>query len=259
MPYIIAAVAEKIGTITLNNERHRNALSKPLVDEAVAALGSFREAKVRVAILRARQGAKVFSAGHDVSELPESRRDPLGWDDPLRQLVREIENFPAPVIAMVEGSVWGGATETVFACDCVVATQSATFAVTPARLGIPYNVGGLLTLLNATGLRMAKEMTITGRPIDAARAERHGMINYVVPGPEIEAFTLKLAAQIAENAPLSVAVMKEQLRILAGAHMMSPQGFERIQGLRRIVYDSQDYQEGVRAFKEKRRPAFRGE
>jgi methylmalonyl-CoA decarboxylase len=259
MPYIIAAVDEKIGTITLNNERHRNALSKPLVDEAVAALGSFREAKVRVAILRARQGAKVFSAGHDVSELPESRRDPLGWDDPLRQLVREIENFPAPVIAMVEGSVWGGATETVFACDFVVATQSATFAVTPARLGIPYNVGGLLTLLNATGLRMAKEMTITGRPIDAARAERHGMINYVVPGPEIEAFTLKLAAQIAENAPLSVAVMKEQLRILAGAHMMSPQGFERIQGLRRIVYDSQDYQEGVRAFKEKRRPAFRGE
>jgi methylmalonyl-CoA decarboxylase len=259
MSYIIAKVAEKIGTITLNDERHRNALSKQLVDEAIAALQSFRETKVRVVIVRAKEGAKVFSAGHDVSELPEARRDPLGWDDPLRQLVREIENFPAPIIAMVEGSVWGGATETVFACDFVIAAQTATFAITPAKLGVPYNVGGMLTLLNATGLRMAKEMTFTGRPVDAVRAERHGMINYVVSAAEIEAFTLKFAAQIAENAPLSVAVMKEQLRILAGAHMMSPQGFERVQGLRRIVYDSQDYQEGIRAFKEKRRPAFRGE
>src|SRR5215831_8312115 len=145
MSYIIAKVVESIGTITLDDERHRNALSKPLVEEVIAALGSFREGRVRVAILRAKQGARVFSAGHDVFELPESRRDPLGWDDPLRQLVREIENFPAPVIAMVEGSVWGGATETVFACDLVIATETATFAVTPAKLGVPYNVGGMLT------------------------------------------------------------------------------------------------------------------
>jgi methylmalonyl-CoA decarboxylase len=259
MPYIIAKVADKIGTITLDHDRRRNALSAPLVKEVMAALDSFRKTKVRVVILRARKGAKVFSAGHDVAELPESRRDPLGWDDPLRQLVREIENFPGPVIAMVEGSVWGGATETVFACDFIVATETATFAVTPAKLGVPYNVGGMLTLLNATGLRMAKEMTFTGRPIDAVRAEHHGMINYVVASTEIETFTTELATQMAENAPLSVAVMKEQLRILAGAHTMSPQGFERVQGLRRVVYDSRDYQEGIRAFKEKRKPVFRGE
>jgi methylmalonyl-CoA decarboxylase len=259
MPYIFAKVADAIGTLTLDNEKRRNALSQPLVAEVIAALSSFREAKVRVVILRAKRGAKVFSAGHDVDELPKSRRDPLGWDDPLRQLVREIENFPGPVIAMVEGSVWGGATETVFACDFIIATETATFAVTPAKLGVPYNVGGMLTLLNATGLRIAREMTFTGRPIDAVRAERHGIVNYVVPATEIEPFTLQLAREIAENAPLSVAVMKEQLRILAGAHTMSPQGFERVQGLRRVVYDSQDYQEGIRAFKEKRRPVFRGE
>jgi len=259
MPYIITNITEKIGTITLDDQRRRNALSAPLVKELIAALASFREAKVRVVILRAREGSKVFSAGHNVVELPESRRDPLGWDDPLRQLVREIENFPGPVIAMIEGSVWGGATETVFACDFIVATETATFAITPAKLGVPYNVGGMLTLLNATGLRMAKEMTFTGRPIDAVRAEHHGMINYVVPAAEIEAFTIQLATQMAENAPLSVAVMKEQLRILAGAHTMSPQGFERVQGLRRIVYDSYDYQEGIRAFKEKRKPVFLGE
>ena len=258
MSYTTSEVSAFIGTITLDHERRRNALSHALVDEVITALHAFRKTNVRVVILRAKPGAGVFSAGHDVDELPESRRDPLGWDDPLRYLIREIENFPAPVIAMVEGSVWGGATETVFACDLIVAAETATFAVTPAKLGLPYNVGGMLTFLNATGLRMAKEMTFTAQPIDAARAERHGMINYVVPAPELEPFTLRLAHQITANAPLSLAVMKEQLRILAGAHPMTPQGFERVQGLRRVVYDSEDYREGIRAFKEKRKPAFKG-
>jgi hypothetical protein len=87
-------------------------------------------------------------------------------------------------------------------------------------------------------------MILTARPVDAVRAERFGLINYALPVAELEAFTLGLARQIAANAPLSVAVMKEQLRILCGAHPMSPQGFERVQGLRRVVYDSRDYQEG---------------
>ena len=96
MSYVIAEVVENVGTITLNDERRRNALSHRLVKEAIAALGSFREAKVRAVILRARQGVKVFSSGHDVSELPESRRDPLGWDDPLRQLCARSRISPAP-------------------------------------------------------------------------------------------------------------------------------------------------------------------
>jgi methylmalonyl-CoA decarboxylase len=250
---------DQIGVITLDHPAKRNALSEALIKEITAALADFKARRLRVAILRAQAGVKVWSAGHDVDELPESRRDPLGWDDPLRHLIREIETFPAPVIAMIEGTVWGGACETAFACDLIVATPQATFAITPARLGVPYNIAGVLTFLNTATLRIGKEMAFTAQPVSAERAERLGMINYVVPVEELDAFTFGLAATICENAPLSIAVMKEQLRILAGAHPMSPQGFERVQGLRRVVYDSDDYQEGIRAFKEKRKPVFRGE
>lgn len=252
-------IEDAVGTITLNHEAKRNALSERLVDEVIAALAEFRRQGVRCAVLRATPGAKVWSAGHDVSELPEGGKDPLGWRDPLRHLIRELENFSAPVIALIEGSVWGGACETVLACDLIVATPEATFAATPARHSVPYNVSGLLTFLNAAHIHIAKEMLFTALPIPAKRLERMGIVNHVLPADEIDAFTYDMARTITRNAPLSISVMKEQLRILAGAHTMSPQDFERIQGLRRVVYNSSDYSEGIGAFKAKRQARFRGE
>jgi len=255
---IASRIDGTIGTITLNHEAKRNALSELLVDAVIAALAEFARREVRCAVLRAAPGVKVWSSGHDVSELPEGGRDPLGWRDPLRHLIRELENFPAPIIAMIEGSVWGGACETVLACDLIIATPDATFAATPAKHGVPYNVSGLLTFLNAAHIHIAKEMLFTAQPIPASRLERMGIINHVAPADEIEAFTYAMAGSIAQNAPLSISVMKEQLRILAGAHTMSPQDFERIQGLRRVVYNSSDYADGLLAFTEKRKPDFQG-
>ena len=93
MPSILVSITDAIATITLAAPKH-NALSASLVREVTAALASLAQQQARVVILRAQAGATVWSAGHDIDELPEARRDPLGWDDPLRRLVREIEDFP---------------------------------------------------------------------------------------------------------------------------------------------------------------------
>lgn len=258
MPLVLHHVEGEVSTVVMNHAEKRNALSEALIDEVAGALAAARDAKARAIVLRAPEGVKVWSAGHDINELPQRGRDPLGWSDSLRVLVRAIQDTPAPVIALIEGGVWGGACEVALACDMLVATPEATFAITPAKLSIPYNLSGLLTLMNTVPLPVAREMLFTAQPITAAQAFNFGMINYIKPPEEIAAFVAGLAAAICRNAPLSVAVMKEQLRLLASAHPLSPEVFEKIQGLRRLVYDSADYEEGLRSFAEKRRPVYRG-
>jgi len=258
MALVKKELSNSVGTIIMDNPAKRNVLSDAMIHAITDALVGFRQQEVRAVILRATPGTKVWSAGHDVMELPDRGRDPLSWNDPLRVLVRAIQEFPAPIIALLEGGVWGGACEAALACDMLVATPEATFAITPAKLGIPYNLGGLLTLINAIPLPVVKEMLFTAQPIPAAQALNLGMLNYIKPADEIEAFVQGLAASIVQNAPLSVTVMKEQLRLLSSAHAMSPNVFERVQGMRRIVYDSADYQEGIDSFKQKRKPTYTG-
>lgn len=259
MSLVLTQHSDHVGTITLDHAEKRNALSAALVEAALGAFDVMERARTRAVILRAQPGAKVWSAGHDIRELPAGRRDPLGWSDPLRTLVRRIEEFPAPVIAMIEGSVWGGACELALSCDLVVATPEVTLAITPAKLSVPYNISGLLTFMNRMPMSALKEMAFTGEPIDAARALSLGIVNHLKEAAEIEAFTEALAARIAQNAPLSVTAMKRSLGILASAHALPPITFEQIQGVRRRVWDSQDYLEGIAAFKERRSPVYRGE
>jgi len=248
----------QVAVITLANTPKRNVLSDAMIESILAGLEQARAIEARCVILRAEPGVKVWSAGHDVAELPESHRDPLGWSDPLRVVIRAIEEFPAPVVALVEGGVWGGACEMAFNCDLVVATPESTFAITPAKLGIPYNVSGLLTFMNVIPLHAVKELIFTADPMGAHRAHELGAVNHVVPADEITDFCLTLGRRIESLAPLAIAVMKEELRVMASAHSITPRMFERVQGLRRHVYDSGDYQEGIRAFKEKRPAVFKG-
>jgi methylmalonyl-CoA decarboxylase len=257
MPLVRVSSEDGIGTITLNHGRV-NPLSTALIAAITEALDTLTCQGARVVILRAPAGATVFSAGHDVRELPTNGRDPLTYTDPLRTVVRTIESCPLPVVAMIEGSVWGGACELVISCDLIVAADDASFAITPAKLGIPYNLSGILTFMNGTDIHFIKEMLFTAEPVPAARLMACGVINHVVPREQLEGFTLDLARKIAQRAPLVQQTMKEEIRVLAEAHPLSPEAYERIQALRRTVYDSQDYREGIRAFLEKRQPTFQG-
>jgi len=251
-------ISGQIGTITLNNPKKHNCLSKELIDDLCAALDEMKKREVRVVILRASAGAKVFSSGHDVRELPTNGRDPLTFNDPLRRVVRMIELFRAPIIAMVEGSVWGGACELVMSCDLIVACEDSMFAITTAKLGVPYNISGVQNFLNTGGMPLCKEMLFTAQPLPVKRLVDRGIVSHAVPREQLESLTMEIAGQIAQNSPLAISLLKEELRLLTASHNLGPETFERVQAMRREVYDSADYQEGIRAFFEKRAPRFHG-
>jgi len=253
-----ADVVGRVGIITLADRDKRNAIGAEMASRVIAALQSLQARQVRAIVLRAAPGMDVWSAGHDIGELPPGQRDPLGYDDPLEELIRAVRTFPAPVVAMVHGTVWGGALDLVLSCDLAIGDETASFAITPANLGLPYNMTGLLHFQGRLPINVIKEMFFTAAPIDARKAREWLLINHLVPWDRLETFTMELAATMATKSPLAIAVIKEQLRVLSDYQPIAAQVYERVQGLRRQAYDSSDYVEGLEAFAQKRQPIFRG-
>lgn len=256
MSFIRANFADPIGTIAFDNYARRNTLSAATIDEMLAALERFKAARARAVIIRSATPGKVWSAGHAVDELPEAGVDPLPYNDPLECLLREVKSFPAPVIAMVQGGAWGGACDLVMSCDIVLGDETCAFAITPAKIGLPYNVNGFLDFMKRLPLNVVKEMFFTAEPLTAERALQVGIVNAIVPAAELEARVLKLAGTIASRSPAAIAAFKETIRVLGEAAPISPATYEYLEGLRRDVYFGRDYREGIRAFLEKRRPVF---
>jgi methylmalonyl-CoA decarboxylase len=254
---ILTQIAEGIGTITLNQPAKRNALSRALVEELLAALAEFQKSRLRAVVIRAAPDVKVWSAGHDISELPHDQ-DPLQYSDPVERLLRAIASFPAPVLATVHGSVWGAATDLVLSCDLILGDETCSFAITPANLGLAYNTAGLLHFLRRLPLNLIKEMFFTAAPVKAEDAAKWGLLNHLVPAADLERFTYDLVRVMTAKAPLVLSSVKEQLRLLVQAASLTPDAFERVQELRQRVYQSEDYREGIRAFHEKRKPVFSG-
>jgi methylmalonyl-CoA decarboxylase len=259
MALVLTELKDHIGWITLNHDAKRNALSVGLLTELLDGLKDLRQRKARVIIIRANKGAKVWSSGFYIDELPRDGSDPLSYDNPLQKVIRLIQGIPVPVIAMAEGSIWGGACNIAFICDIVIGTRNTCLAITPAKIGVPYNTSGVLQFLDIIGSHIVKEMFFTAEPISAEKALSLGIINHLVEENELESFTISLANKIIENSPLSIQVIKEQLNILGNAIPLTPQTFEHIDMLRGMAGKSSDYLEGITAFYERRKPKFTGE
>jgi len=152
------------------------------------------------------------------------------------------------VISMIEGSVWGGACDLAMTCDLLVGTPAASFAITPAKIGIAYNSAGLNHFIGVLPAHIIKEMLFTGDPISAQEARNLGLLNKLVEADQLEETTMALARTIASRAPLVVQLLKKELQRLTSGKTLSPDEFEELQGLRRRIYRSNDFKRGCRPF-----------
>ena len=243
-----------LAIVTLNRPEKRNALAMPHWQALGAAIRSFAgDTDVRAVVLTGAGGH--FCAGADIGDFESTRRDAKSGEAYTRAVDSSAEailELAQPVIAAIEGSCFGGGCGLAMDCDMRIAAKGARFAVPAAKLNIIYNLRDTRNLLALAGPGYAKRILFTGEPVDAETALRIGLVDEISEAP-LEA-AKRLALKIAENAPMSVAGAKTLLNaLIAGrpAEKLSEQ-------LSLRALESEDYQEGRRAFKEKRKPRFVG-
>jgi enoyl-CoA hydratase len=252
---------DHIATLILNRPEKRNAMSPDVLRLMCDHLRRLEaEGTTRVLIIRG-QGTQAFTSGFDIGRLPE-RRDgqrvtPSAGPGSFAHMIAELRAFSAPVIAMIHGFCMGGGLELAATCDLRMAADTAVFRMPPARLGVLYSGEGLLRFVNLIGVAKTAEIFLTACTFDAPQAYDMGLVNHVVPAAELEQQTYDMARQIAHNAPLSVRHTKQVLKLIHSFQDFS-QHAEELQRLRAICMNSDDFQEGRRAFLEKRQPVFQG-
>jgi enoyl-CoA hydratase len=252
-----------LALLTINRPQRRNALSSTLLVSLAQAIGELaQEGEVRCAILRG-AGDKAFSAGMDLAALPDGIpsdiQEQIAAKGPLRFGLDAIEEAPFPVIAMIRGYCVGAGCETSMACDIRVGAEGCRMGMPPARLGIVYPPEGLHRFIRNLGYSTTKNVFFTARLFEAAEAREMGMLDYLVEEDALEAFTEKLASDIAANAPLSLAGHKMALRLLSPMAPLSGEERGEINTAMGKALASEDAREGITAFREKRDPVFRGE
>ncbi|MFH1122049.1 MAG: enoyl-CoA hydratase-related protein, partial [Pseudomonadota bacterium] len=253
---------ERICTLTLNRPEKRNALSPLLLLKLTEVLRRLTEEdEVRCVVIRG-TGEKAFSSGFDISDLPISagteETDPVKAESPLDQGMQAVIDFPYPVIAMVNGPAFGAGCELAMTCDIRIAADHARFSVPPAKLGIVYRWRGILKFIDMVGLATAKEMFFTGRVYDASQAKEMGLIHYVLPRNRLTSFTFEMAQEISENAPLSLRALKIIFNRCQQVQRMGAEDIRQMEALRDQAFRSEDVKEGRQAFREKRKPVFKG-
>jgi enoyl-CoA hydratase len=247
---------DRVAVITINRPQKLNALNIQTREEGAAALDELREDEsVRVVIITG-AGEKAFVAGADIAEFEGrtavSQRDVMT----ARSLFTAVDTFPKPVIAMINGFCLGGGCELALSCDLRIAGENAKFGQPEINLGIIPGGGGTQRLTRLVGEGKAMELILTGDMIDAQTAYRLGLVNLVVPAADLEAKTMEMAGRIAEKSPIALRMAKEAVKTAARANL--DEGLRREIDLFALCFSSEDKNEGVRAFLEKRKPEFKG-
>ena len=253
--YIAVEVTEGIARVTLNRPDRRNALSLGLMREMNDCL---REAEgssdVRAIVLAA--AGKVFSAGHDLSEMRDRAiNDYRQIFDVCVEMMTRIQNVPQPVIAEVQGMATAAGCQLVATCDLAVAAEEATFATPGVRIGL-FCSTPMVALSRAVGRKRALEMLLTGRAIDAHTAVEWGLINRAVPAARLRDETLQLANQIVEASPLTLGLGKQAF--YAQIDLDQTKAYAYTKEIMSMNAMAEDAQEGIGAFLEKRAPCWRG-
>ncbi len=248
---------DRVGIITMNRPEVRNAMNTQMMTDLRDCFSAFYVDPDVASCLVITGAEGAFCSGGDLRE--RKGMSDATWRRQhaiVEQMVRALMDCPVPIIAAVNGAAFAGGMELALGCDFIYAAQSARFALTEVTLGIMPGAAGTQNLPRAVGVRRAKELVLTGTPFTAEQAHAWGMVNRVCPDAELMGEVLAVARRIATNAPVSARQAKKSLDKATELDRMTGYAFE-IEAYNRTVV-TEDRQEGINAFNEKRKPKYKG-
>jgi enoyl-CoA hydratase len=256
---VVGSLRDGVAELLFDNEARRNAISVAMSQEAADLLEGFAaNPEVRLLVVRG-AGDTSFISGADISEFEKVRKDAetaSRYSKISSQMYTRVREFPKPTIARIRGFCFGGGMGLAAACDLRIASDDALFSIPAGRLGIAYRADFIAWLNDIVGAARLKEILITARRYPAAEAAAIGLVHRVAPAADFDDFFADYIATIADNAPLSTAASK--IVINEVADQMRHVDLDKCRKLSEICANSSDFQEGRRAFMEKRRPKFTG-
>jgi enoyl-CoA hydratase/carnithine racemase len=252
--------ADAVARLRLNNPAKRNPLDHEVLDAITAALPELdRGIEIRCVLITGT--GKAFSAGYDIGSIPAEsfERDAEALvAHPFAAAMEAVSAHPFPVIAAINGHCLGGGLELAVRCDLRVCAPEARLGMPPAKLGLIYGHTGLERFMDVIGVANTRDLFLTGRVLDSDKALRIGLVTEVAADGMLEETAVELAAEVAQNAPISMRGNKHSIEVLARRSRLSKEAERELVELRESCFASEDFREGVTAFAEKRKPVWRG-